>query len=411
MSQPPERPHRNFYGRRRGKHLRDSQGGLSYKGRPRCAVAGAGRPGTRTPTAAPSICLRSFGGREVWLEVGFGGGEHMVHQAGAEPDGGYHRMPRRGPISTASPCCWARSGAQVWTTSASIRAMRATCSIVLTRGVHRQGLPPIPRPLAQEAATTAAASSRPASRTARPRAETSAPSSRVATDIPDYGPARTREEVPRGGFEWLAEGAMTGANLGASWTRKPLRNRRRCAKDRRAALPLDVPQAEAVGRAHGTSRRRCLRFSGAPRVRSDGGRPYSWLRTTDQDERPCSPTDQLANNGSRGLILPCIPPPHPRQAGPRRAAGPNHPDGRVGSHIDRPRRHPVFLDALRGALLRVHRGYGRRKVAEAISRPRARELDLLPPYMGHGTDRRDHAGADGHGSARRITCPNGLISA
>ena len=29
-----------------------------------------------------------FGGRELWLEVGFGGGEHLVHQAAANPDVG-----------------------------------------------------------------------------------------------------------------------------------------------------------------------------------------------------------------------------------------------------------------------------------------------------------------------------------
>ncbi len=35
----------------------------------------------RTPLDLPTL----FGGKPVWLEVGFGGGEHMVHQAAQNP--------------------------------------------------------------------------------------------------------------------------------------------------------------------------------------------------------------------------------------------------------------------------------------------------------------------------------------
>lgn len=76
-------PHRNLYGRRKGKTLKPSHrallsedlGQLSLPG-----VAPADNP-ARAPID-PSAC---FGPRPLWLEIGFGGGEHLVHQASRNP--------------------------------------------------------------------------------------------------------------------------------------------------------------------------------------------------------------------------------------------------------------------------------------------------------------------------------------
>ena len=54
---------------------------------PGCAIPGVAPP--RTPAAPRSPATALFGdGRPLWLEIGFGGGEHLVHQAAAHPDVG-----------------------------------------------------------------------------------------------------------------------------------------------------------------------------------------------------------------------------------------------------------------------------------------------------------------------------------
>jgi tRNA (guanine-N7-)-methyltransferase len=80
-----ERPHRNFYGRRKGHALKPAQ---------EAALADLARlsPGSvdwdANPERAPLDLDALFGGRPVWLEVGFGGGEHMIHQAVSNPEVG-----------------------------------------------------------------------------------------------------------------------------------------------------------------------------------------------------------------------------------------------------------------------------------------------------------------------------------
>jgi tRNA (guanine-N7-)-methyltransferase len=80
-------PWRNLYGRRHGKRLRPNQRRLLDELLPALRVPGVDRfenPG-RTPLARSALFP---GRRTVWLEVGFGGGEHLVHQALAHPDVG-----------------------------------------------------------------------------------------------------------------------------------------------------------------------------------------------------------------------------------------------------------------------------------------------------------------------------------
>ena len=80
-------PRRNIYGRRKGKRLRPHRRALLET---RLAALS---PGAVTPAENPErrpIDLAALfpGARAVWLEIGFGGGEHMVHQASAHPDVG-----------------------------------------------------------------------------------------------------------------------------------------------------------------------------------------------------------------------------------------------------------------------------------------------------------------------------------
>ena len=80
----PDRPPRNFYGRRRGKHLRDSQ--EVYLEEDLTALSPGAVDWDSNPKREPLDLAALFGGRDVWLEIGFGGGEHMVHQASLNPD-------------------------------------------------------------------------------------------------------------------------------------------------------------------------------------------------------------------------------------------------------------------------------------------------------------------------------------
>ncbi|TAN56968.1 MAG: tRNA (guanosine(46)-N7)-methyltransferase TrmB [Magnetospirillum sp.] len=70
-----------FHGRRSGKALRRNALGLLDGLLPRLAIA---VPGADDRLDPPSLFPRPV--REVWLEVGFGGGEHLASLAEAHPD-------------------------------------------------------------------------------------------------------------------------------------------------------------------------------------------------------------------------------------------------------------------------------------------------------------------------------------
>lgn len=70
------------FGRRRGRRLRPNQQALLQDWLPRIKIAET--PGRLSPGA-----LFGPGTRECWLEVGFGGGEHLAHQAARYPEVGF----------------------------------------------------------------------------------------------------------------------------------------------------------------------------------------------------------------------------------------------------------------------------------------------------------------------------------
>lgn len=80
MTGTPDRPWRNFYGRTRGKTLRPLQKERLEGLLPTLTQHGVTReenPGRAVLDGLPA---------PLWLEIGFGGGEHLVHMAKAYPE-------------------------------------------------------------------------------------------------------------------------------------------------------------------------------------------------------------------------------------------------------------------------------------------------------------------------------------
>jgi tRNA (guanine-N7-)-methyltransferase len=68
-----------FHGRTHGKTLRPAQRAVLERDLGRLSLPGVGRG-----LVAP-LDLGFAGGRPIWLEIGFGGGEHLIHMAGLHP--------------------------------------------------------------------------------------------------------------------------------------------------------------------------------------------------------------------------------------------------------------------------------------------------------------------------------------
>ena len=84
---PEGAPWRNFYGRRRGKKLRPSQEGYLSEGLDAFRMPGVGweENPDRRPVDIGSVFPDA---EEVWLEIGFGAGEHMFALAADNPSVG-----------------------------------------------------------------------------------------------------------------------------------------------------------------------------------------------------------------------------------------------------------------------------------------------------------------------------------
>jgi tRNA (guanine-N7-)-methyltransferase len=196
---PPARVWRNFYGRRHGKALKESQ--RRYLAEDLAALSPGPVAWEENPGRRPLDLAARFGARPVWLEIGFGGGEHMVHQAmlhpevaiiGAEPfiNGVamlLGKIRREGLGNIAIHPGDARDLMDVLPDASVSRAFLLYPDPWPKKKHHRrrfvtqEHLQPLARVMARGAEF------------------------RVATDIPDYV-RQALEEVPRAGFDWLAEG-------------------------------------------------------------------------------------------------------------------------------------------------------------------------------------------------------------
>lgn len=195
----PNPPRRNFYGRRHGKTLRQSQKGYLAEDlgdlRPR-GISAAENPG-RAPIDPAAI----FGDdRPVWLEVGFGGGEHMVHMAARYP--GIGIIGCEPFINGVAMLLGKIRAAGVGNVAVHPGDARDLMDVLPAASLSRAFLMyPDPWPKARHHRRRFVTPEHllPLARAMRPGAEF-----RVATDIPDYV-RQTLEEVPKAGFALTAE--------------------------------------------------------------------------------------------------------------------------------------------------------------------------------------------------------------
>lgn len=196
---PSGAPWRNFYGRFKGKGLRPSQ--EAYLDEDLAALSPGPVSWEANPDRAPLDLAALFGGRDLWLEVGFGGGEHLLHQAERNPDVGIIGCD---PYINGVAMLLGKirqSGSE------NLRVhpgdARDLFDVLPAASVAKAFLlypDPWPKKRHHRRRFVTPEHLEPLARAMKPGAEF-----RVATDIPDYV-RQTLEEVPRAGFDWLADG-------------------------------------------------------------------------------------------------------------------------------------------------------------------------------------------------------------
>lgn len=182
---------RNFYGRRHGKSL---------KARQRAALGdlAALLPGPVSRAENPErrpLDLARFGGRPIWLEIGFGGGEHLLGQARANPGVALiGAEPFVNGVATLLAALREAAVGNVWVHPGDARDL---LEVLPAASVARAFLlypDPWPKRKHHRRRFVTAEHLAPLSRVLAPGAEF-----RIATDIADYARQALRE-VPRHGF-------------------------------------------------------------------------------------------------------------------------------------------------------------------------------------------------------------------
>ncbi len=201
---PPEQhpngaPWRNFYGRFKGKSLKKTQEEWLEKD---LAELSPGKVTWEDNPEREKIDLKGlFGDRDVWLEVGFGGGEHLVHQAAQNPDVGIIGCePYINGVAMLLGKIRKAGGDNIRVHPGDARDM---FDVLPEASISKAFLlypDPWPKKRHHRRRFVTPEHLEPLARVLKPGAIF-----RVATDIEDYV-RQTLEEVPRAGFEWLAVG-------------------------------------------------------------------------------------------------------------------------------------------------------------------------------------------------------------
>ncbi|APX90454.1 tRNA (guanosine(46)-N7)-methyltransferase TrmB [Brevirhabdus pacifica] len=207
---PSGAPWRNFYGRRKGKGLRDSQ--KTYLDEDLAKLSPGAVDWDVNPDRRPLDLKALFGDRPLWLEIGFGGGEHLVHQAASNPDVGI--IGAEPYVNGVAMLLGKIRRAGVENLAIHPGDARDLFDVLPEGSVQRAFLlypDPWPKARHHRRRFVTPEHLEPLARL-MPRGAIL----RVATDIEDYV-RQTLLEVPRAGFEWLAEGPEDWRQPWADW--------------------------------------------------------------------------------------------------------------------------------------------------------------------------------------------------
>ena len=195
----PKAPWRNFYGRIKGKTLRKSQ--EEWLDQDLAALSPGAVDWQSNPERHPLDLGVLFGGKPVWLEIGFGGGEHMVHQAALHPEIGI--IGCEPYINGVAMLLGKIRKAGVENLAVHPGDVRDLFDVLPPASIDKAFLlypDPWPKKRHHRRRFVTPDYLEPLARVLKPGAEF-----RVATDIPDYV-RQTLQQVPGHGFDWLADG-------------------------------------------------------------------------------------------------------------------------------------------------------------------------------------------------------------
>jgi len=195
---PSGAPWRNFYGRLKGKSLRKSQ--KVYIAEDLENLSPGPVDWDENPDRELLDLAGLFGEMPVWLEIGFGGGEHMVHQAASNPDVGFIGCePYINGVAMLLGKIRDAGCDNIRIHPGDVRDMfdvlpekSISCAFLLYPD-------PWPKKRHHRRRFVTSEHLEPLARVLKPGAIF-----RIATDIPDYV-RQALVEVPKHGFDWLAE--------------------------------------------------------------------------------------------------------------------------------------------------------------------------------------------------------------
>ena len=218
MYDPVER--RNFYGRIHGKTLRPSQ--KAYLAEDLAAISLTGIARVDNPERAVIDPVAIFGDRPLWREVGFGGGEHLVHMAAANPGIGIIGCePYVNGIAMFLGRARAAGAANMRIHPGDVRDLFEVLPAASVAKAFLNYPDPWPKARHHRRRFVTQGYLAALARVMQPGAEF-----RVATDIEDYV-RQTLEEVPLAGFELLDQGGVAWADwLSTRYEQKALREGR-----------------------------------------------------------------------------------------------------------------------------------------------------------------------------------------
>ena len=199
MYDPVER--RNFYGRIHGKTLRTSQ--KAYLAEDLAGLTFGGITREENPERQVIDTGAVFGDRPLWLEVGFGGGEHLVHMAEAYPGIGIIGCePYVNGIAMLLGRARAAGVANMRIHPGDVRSLFEVLPAASVSKAFLNYPDPWPKARHHRRRFVTPEYLVALAYVMQPGAEF-----RVATDIEDYV-RQTLEEVPKAGFELVSQGGV-----------------------------------------------------------------------------------------------------------------------------------------------------------------------------------------------------------